>query len=87
MKFEKVLRTYIAYKRDNQLYDFTDLPLYLYDMLNKFDEEIETIEHQRHEAIYDNHEDNSAQVEEKMPQSVQNNNFTENVVFCLFFMA
>lgn len=44
MKFEKVLRTYIAYKRDNQLYDFTDLPLYLYDMLNKFDEEIETID-------------------------------------------
>lgn len=43
-KFEKVLRTYIAYKRSNQLYDFTDLPLYLYDMLEKFSEEIETID-------------------------------------------
>lgn len=44
MKYEKVLRTYIQYKRANQLYDFTDLPLYLFDMLNKYDEEIETID-------------------------------------------
>lgn len=44
MKYEKVLRTYIQYKRDNRLYDFTDLPLYLFDMLNKYDEEIETID-------------------------------------------
>jgi superfamily I DNA/RNA helicase len=44
MKYEKVLRTYIQYKRENHLYDFTDLPLYLFDMLNKYDEEIETID-------------------------------------------
>ena len=44
MKYEKVLRTYIQYKRENQLYDFTDLPLYLYDMLNKYNEEIESID-------------------------------------------
>ena len=43
-KFEKVLREYIRYKRENVLYDFTDLPLYLYDMLNKFDEEIENVD-------------------------------------------
>lgn len=44
MKYEKVLKTYIQYKRENHLYDFTDLPLYLFDMLNKYDEEIETID-------------------------------------------
>jgi superfamily I DNA/RNA helicase len=44
MKFEKVLRTYIAYKRDNTLYDFTDLPLYLFDMLNLYNEEITNVD-------------------------------------------
>lgn len=44
MKFEKVLRTYISYKRENQLYDFTDLPLYLFDMLNLYDEEINNVD-------------------------------------------
>lgn len=44
MKYEKVLRVYTQYKRENQLYDFTDLPLYLYDMLEKYGEEIENID-------------------------------------------
>lgn len=44
MKFEKVLRVYTQYKRDNQLYDFTDLPLYLFDMLEKYNEEIENVD-------------------------------------------
>lgn len=43
-KFEKVLRTYIGYKRDNKLYDFTDLPLYLYDMLEEHNEVISNID-------------------------------------------
>ena len=44
MKFERVLRVYIQYKRDNILYDFTDLPLYLFDMLNLYNEEITNID-------------------------------------------
>jgi hypothetical protein len=40
-------------------------------------ETFEKIEQQRHEAIYDNNEDNSVKMDEKVPQSVQNNNFTE----------
>lgn len=44
MKFEKILRNYIVYKRENQLYDFTDLPLYLYDMLNLYNERITNID-------------------------------------------
>ena len=43
-KFEKVLRTYIGYKRDNKLYDFTDLPLYLYDMLEEHNEVISNVD-------------------------------------------
>lgn len=35
---------YIKYKRDNVLYDFTDYPLYLYDVLNTFDESINNID-------------------------------------------
>jgi len=35
---------YIKYKRDNLLYDFTDYPLYLYNVLNTFDEEINNID-------------------------------------------
>ena len=31
---------YIQYKRDNGLYDFTDYPLYLYDIINAYDETI-----------------------------------------------
>jgi superfamily I DNA/RNA helicase len=44
MKYEKILRNYIVYKRENQLYDFTDLPLYLYDMLNLYNERITNID-------------------------------------------
>lgn len=44
MKFEKVMRAYKVYKRENKLYDFTDLPQYLYDMLEKFNEHIEHID-------------------------------------------
>ena len=43
-RYKKVLETYIQYKRDNQLYDFTDLPLYLYDMLNLYEENITNID-------------------------------------------
>ena len=35
---------YIRYKRDNLLYDFTDYPLYLYNVLNTYDEEINNID-------------------------------------------
>ena len=31
---------YVKYKRDNCLYDFTDYPLYLYDIINAYDETI-----------------------------------------------
>lgn len=43
-RFKKVLDAYISYKRSNGLYDFTDLPLYLYDMLTEYDERITTID-------------------------------------------
>lgn len=43
-RFVKILNTYIQYKRDNGLYDFTDLPLYLYDMLTEYDETIDHID-------------------------------------------
>lgn len=43
-RYKKVLSTYIEYKRNNQLYDFTDLPLYLYDMLQLYNERITTID-------------------------------------------
>ena len=43
-RFQKVLNTYIQYKRDNGLYDFTDLPLYLYDMLTEYNETITDID-------------------------------------------
>jgi superfamily I DNA/RNA helicase len=33
-------RMYIAYKRNNELYDFTDYPLYLLTMLKKYNEKI-----------------------------------------------
>lgn len=35
---------YIQYKRDNNLYDFTDYPLYLYDVMNTYDEYIKNID-------------------------------------------
>lgn len=35
---------YIKYKRDNVLYDFTDYPLYLYNVLVTFDETIKNID-------------------------------------------
>lgn len=35
---------YIQYKKDNMLYDFTDYPRYLYDMLQAFDERITDIQ-------------------------------------------
>lgn len=43
-RFIKILNTYIQYKRDNGLYDFTDLPLYLYDMLVEYNETIDHID-------------------------------------------
>lgn len=35
---------YVKYKRDNMLYDFTDYPLYLYDVMNIYNERISTID-------------------------------------------
>lgn len=35
---------YVAYKRDNNLYDFTDYPLYLYDVLLAYNETINDID-------------------------------------------
>lgn len=37
-------RRYIAYKRNAGLYDFTDYPLYLYDVLVAYDEQIKNID-------------------------------------------
>lgn len=36
--YDAIERRYVKYKRDNALYDFTDYPLYLYDILKKYDE-------------------------------------------------
>lgn len=36
--YDALERRYIAYKRENALYDFTDYPLYLYDILKRYDE-------------------------------------------------
>ena len=38
--FEAIERRYIIFKRANGLYDFTDYPLYLNDILKKYDENI-----------------------------------------------
>lgn len=35
---------YIQYKRDNALYDFMDYPLYLYNVLTAYNEEINNID-------------------------------------------
>ena len=35
---------YIRYKRENHLYDYTDFPLYLFDVMNTFDETINSID-------------------------------------------
>ena len=36
--YDAIERRYIQYKRENELYDFTDYPLYLYNILKKYDE-------------------------------------------------
>lgn len=38
--YDAIERRYIRYKRDNDLYDFTDYPLYLYNILTQYDEYI-----------------------------------------------
>ena len=43
-KYEKIKALYIQYKLDRHLYDFTDLPQYLLDVLNEYDEEIYDID-------------------------------------------
>lgn len=43
-KYEKLKALYIEYKNEKQLYDFTDLPQYLLDVLNEYDEEIYDID-------------------------------------------
>lgn len=40
-KYKAILAKYIEFKRQRSLYDFTDLPLYLYDVLKEYDEFIE----------------------------------------------
>ena len=42
--YDAIERRYIQYKRDNELYDFTDYPLYLYNVLVTFDEAINNID-------------------------------------------
>lgn len=46
--YRRTLKTleeqYINYKRDNVLYDFTDYPLYLYDVMNTYDEYVRNID-------------------------------------------
>jgi len=42
--FEVVKSDYIKYKEDYGLYDFTDLPQYLLDKLNDYDEQIQNID-------------------------------------------
>ena len=46
--YRRVLMTledmYKQYKRDNMLYDFTDYPLYLYDVMTTYDEYIYDID-------------------------------------------
>ena len=37
-------RRYISYKRDNNLYDFTDYPLYLYNVLMAYGESINNVD-------------------------------------------
>ena len=43
-KYEKIKALYIEYKHDRGLYDFTDLPQYLLDVLEEYDEEIYDID-------------------------------------------
>lgn len=43
-KYEKIKSFYIQYKQDNGLYDFTDLPQYLLNVLEEYDEEIYSID-------------------------------------------
>lgn len=40
-KYEVIAKRYIDFKRSRSLYDFTDLPLYLHDVLNAYDEYIQ----------------------------------------------
>ena len=42
--FERMRQKYIAFKKQHQLYDFTDLPQYLYDKLQEYNEEIYDID-------------------------------------------
>ena len=41
---ESIRQSYINFKRLNDLYDFTDLPLYLYNILQEYNEEIYNID-------------------------------------------
>jgi superfamily I DNA/RNA helicase len=43
-KYEKIKAHYIQYKQENELYDFTDLPQYLLNVLEEYDEEIYDID-------------------------------------------
>ena len=42
--FERMRKKYVAFKKQHQLYDFTDLPQYLYDKLQEYNEEIYDID-------------------------------------------
>ena len=41
--FRMIADDYVKFKRQNKLYDFTDLPLYLYDICSEYDEHIKGI--------------------------------------------
>ena len=42
--FEAIRQEYVKFKRKNGLYDFTDLPTYLYDVMTQYDEHIVDID-------------------------------------------
>lgn len=42
--FQSIKEEYVKYKQDNGLYDFTDLPLYLYDKLLDYERDIQGID-------------------------------------------
>lgn len=42
--FETIALDYVKFKRKNSLYDFTDLPLYLYDVMNEYEIDINDID-------------------------------------------
>jgi len=44
LTYNAIDERYVVYKRTNHLYDFTDFPLYLYDVLNQYNEVVDDID-------------------------------------------